>query len=424
MRSHLVALVAIISAAAIFQLSNGVLTSLIPIRMALAEVSGFATSLVAAAYSVGFLLGCLRVVWVIRSVGHIRAFAAFAGATAITTLMLEISVEPLFWFVLRAVQGACLAGLFTVADSWINERTPDTVRGQVLGIYFIVITCALVGGQLLLYFFDATSAVLVMIASGLFSLALIPVALTSSTSPEPPEVVTVNPWRLYQRMPAAVFGCFVVGAMGAAVLNMSPYFLTSVAVPTAQIGLFMGTIHVTRLVLQWPVGLLSDRLDRRVVIVASSVLIVVLAAVFAFMAPGGGQLFHDPSLEMRKLIAFGLFGLLGAFSMMLYSVCIAHAHDRGTSEESVAITSTLLLVWSVGAMVGLLVLGVLIEIVGGHVIFLFTGGMAAVLAVHTGWRMIYREAPEQTGRFKEVPVTSPVISLLEPAPEEHGHEDE
>jgi MFS family permease len=373
---------------------------------------------------VGFLLGCLRVVWVIRSVGHIRAFAAFAAATAVTTLMLEISVEPLFWFVLRAVQGACLAGLFTVADSWINERTPNTVRGQVLGIYFIVITCALVGGQLLLYFFDATSAVLVMIVSGLFSLALIPVALTSSTSPEPPEVVTVNPWRLYQRMPTAVFGCFVVGAMGAAVLNMSPYFLTSVAVPTAQIGLFMGTIHVTRLVLQWPVGLLSDRLDRRVVIVASSVLIVVLAAVFAFMAPGGGQLFHDPSLEMRKLIAFGLFGLLGAFSMMLYSVCIAHAHDRGTSEESVAITSTLLLVWSVGAMVGLLVLGVLIEIGGGHVIFLFTGGMAAVLAVHTGWRMIYREAPEQTGRFKEVPVTSPVISLLEPAPEEHGHEDE
>jgi MFS family permease len=338
--------------------------------------------------------------------------------------MLQVWNEPVFWFVLRMVQGACLAGLFTVADSWINERTPNTVRGQVLGIYFIVITCALVGGQLLLYFFDATSAVLVMIVSGLFSVALIPVALTSSTSPEPPEVVTVNPWRLYQRMPAAVFGCFVVGAMGAAVLNMSPYFLTSAAVPTAQIGLFMGTIHVTRLVLQWPVGLLSDRLDRRVVIVASSVLIVVLAAVFAIMAPGGGQLFHDPSLEMRKLIAFGLFGLLGAFSMMLYSVCIAHAHDRGTSEESVAITSTLLLVWSVGAMVGLLVLGVLIEIVGGNVIFLFTGGMAAVLAVHTGWRMIYREAPEQTGRFKEVPVTSPVISMLEPAPEEHGHEDE
>lgn len=423
MRSHLLALVAIISATAIFQLSNGVLTSLIPIRLGLAEVSGFATSLVATAYSVGFLLGCLRVVWVIRSVGHIRAFAAFAGATAATTLMLEVSLEPVFWFVLRMVQGACLAGLFTVADSWINERTPNNVRGQVLGIYFIVITCALVGSQLLLYFFNATSAVLVMIVSGLFSLALIPVSLTTSTSPAPPEVVTVNPWRLYRQAPVAVFGCFVVGAMGAAMLNMAPYYLTSVAVPAAQIGLLMGTVHLTRLVLQWPVGMLSDRMDRRVVIVVSSVLIVVLAAVFRYIAPGGGQLYHDPSLGMQKLIAFGVFGLLGAFSVMLYSVCIAHAHDRGSSEESVAITSTLLLVWSVGAMVGLLALGVLIEIGGGLVLFWFTGGMAAILATHTGWYMTQRAAPEQRGQFTDVPVTSPAISELKPSPEEHGNED-
>lgn len=424
MKSHLLALIAIITATAIFQLSNSVLTSLIPIRLGLAEVGGFATSLVATAFSVGFLLGCLRVVRIIRSVGHIRAFAAFAGATAMTTLMLQLSIAPVFWFVLRMVQGACLAGLFTVADSWINEKTPNAVRGQILGIYFIAITCALISGQLLLYFFDVASAVLVMIVSGLFSLALIPVALTTSTSPEPPEVVTVNLWRLYHQVPAAVFGCFVVGAMGAAFLNMTPYFLTSVAVPAAQIGLLMGTVHVTRLALQWPVGLMSDKFDRRIVIVASSVLIFVLAALFAFMAPGGGQLFHDPSLEARKWIAFGLFGLLGAFSVMLYSVCIAHAHDRGSPEESVAITSTLLLIWSVGAMVGLLVLGVLIEVVGGHVIFWFTGGMAAILAVHTGWRLVYRERPEQTGRFKEVPITSPVISELEPSTEENENVDE
>jgi len=420
MKSHLVALVAIISAAAIFQLSNGVLTSLIPIRMALAEVSGFATSLVAAAYSVGFLLGCLRVVWVIRSVGHIRAFAAFAAATAVTTLMLEISTEPLFWFVLRLVQGACLAGLFTVADSWINERTPNTVRGQVLGIYFIVITCALVGGQFLLYFFSATSAVLIMIVSGLFSVALIPVSLTTSTSPETPEVVTVSPWRLYREAPTAVLGCFVVGAMGAALLNMAPYYLATVAVPTAQIGLMIGVIHITRLVLQWPVGLLSDRMDRRFVIVGSSALIMVLAIVIGFIAPGGGRVFHDPSYAALRLPMYVLIGLLGAFSVMLYSVCIAHAHDRGSSEDSVATTSTLLLVWSVGAMVGLLVLGVLMDVGGVFTLFWFTGGVAAVLAAHTVWCMTRREAPESRGRFKTVPTTSPAVSELEPSPEEES----
>ena len=285
MRNHLLPLAAIISAAVSFQLSNGVLTSVIPIRLGLAEVGGLATSLVATAYSLGFLLGCLKVVRVIGAFGHIRAFAAFAATTAVTTLMLEASAEPAFWFILRLIQGACLAGLFTVADSWINERTPNAVRGQVLGVYFVVITCALVGSQLMLYFLDAASAALVMIVSGLYSLALIPVALTTSTSPATPKVVTVNPLQLYRKSPAAVFGCVVVGAMGAAYLNMSPYFLTSVGVPAAEIGLFMGAVHLTRLVLQWPVGLLSDQFDRRIVILASSLLILVLAAVFTNIAP-------------------------------------------------------------------------------------------------------------------------------------------
>jgi MFS family permease len=263
-----------------------------------------------------------------------------------------------------------------------------------------------------------------MIVSGLFSVALIPVSLTTSTSPETPDVVTVNPWKLYREAPTAVLGCFVVGAMGAALLNMAPYYLATVAVPSAQIGLMIGVIHITRLVLQWPVGLLSDRMDRRIVIVGSSVLIVALAIVFGLIAPGGGRAFHDPSYAALRLPLYVLFGLLGAFSVMLYSVCIAHAHDRGSSENSVAITSTLLLVWSVGAMVGLLVLGVLMDVGGVFTLFWFTGGVAAVLAAHTGWCMTRRAAPEARGQFVTVPTTSPAVSEFEPSPEEQGKEDE
>lgn len=413
MRTHLPGLVAIISATAIFVLSNGVLTSLIPIRMGLANESDFATSLVATAFSIGFLLGCLRVVRIIRSVGYIRAFAAFAGATAVTTLMLEASAEPAFWFILRMVQGACLAGLFTVADSWINDKLPNRIRGQILSIYFIVITCALVGGQLLLYVFDATTVVLVMIVSGLFSLALIPVSLTRTTSPHTPDVVIVNPWKLYQKAPTAVLGCFVVGAMGAAIMNMAPFYLASVAVPSAEIGLLIGTIHITRLVLQWPVGLASDRMDRRIVILASSILIVVLAIAIIFIAPGEGKVYHDPSYESLRLPLYALFGLLGAFSIMLYSVCIAQAHDRVSPDESAATTSTLLLVWSVGAMVGLLVLGMLMEIGGVFALFWFSGGAAALLAAHTAWFITRRTAPKERREFVTVPTTSPVVSEFE-----------
>ncbi len=418
MRNYLLPLAAIISATTIFQLSNSVLTSLIPIRLGLAGVGGFATSSVAMAFSLGFLIGCLRSVHVIKSVGHIRAFATFAGATAVTTLMLEISVQPILWFVLRLAQGVCLAGLFTIADSWINERTPNEVRGRVLGTYFIVITCALVIGQLLLYFFDATSAVLIMIVSGLFSLALIPVALTTSASPRSPELATVNPWRLYKDSPVAVFGCFAVGAMSAALLNMLPYFMSSVSVPAAQIGLMIGSIHVARLVLQWPIGLLSDRMDRRIVIVGSCILVASLSIVIILIAPGGGQVYHDPSLGWLKLPLFALFGSLGAFSMLLYSICIAQAHDRTSPEASVAVTSTLLLVWSVGSIVGLLLLGIMMDVFGVFVLLWFTGGTAVLLAVHTGWRMAQREAPEQPGQFRAFPDTSPIVSELEPLEEE------
>ncbi|MGI9234946.1 MAG: MFS transporter [Woeseiaceae bacterium] len=420
MKRHLPSLVAIISATAVFSLSNGILTSLIPIRMGLAEDSGFATSLVATAFTIGFLFGCLRVVRIIRAVGHIRAFAAFAGATAVTTLMLEATAEPIFWFVLRLVQGACLAGLFTVADSWINDKTPNNIRGQILSIYFIIITIALVGGQLLLYFFDATSVALVMIVSGLFSLALIPVCLTTTTSPKTPDVVTVSPRRLYQQAPSAVVGCFVVGAMGAAILNMAPFYLASVAVPSAEIGLFIGAIHITRLVLQWPVGLVSDRMDRRIVIVASSILIVILAVVIILIAPGGGRVYHDPSYQSLRLPLYALFGVLGAFSVMLYSVCIAHAHDRVPPEETAATTSTMLLVWSVGAMVGLLVLGVLMDIGGVFALFWFTGGSAAVLAAHTLWYMRSRAAPKERREFVTVPTTSPLVSEFETEQDQKG----
>jgi MFS family permease len=398
MRSTLVALTAVITAAATFQLANGVLTSLIPIRLGKAEFDGLGTSLVTAGYPLGFLIGCIFGVRMVGLFGHIRTFAALAAATAVTTLLLEASSEPFLWFVVRVTQGACLAGLFIVADSWINERTPDTVRGRLLSIYAIVVTCALIGGQLLLYFFDAASVVLVMTVSGLFSLALIPVSLTTSTSPGLPATTAMNPLRLYRRSPAAVSGCFAVGMMGAALLNMGPYYLTTFGVSAAQVGLLMGTIHLARLILQWPVGMLSDRVDRRIVIVALCGMIFVLSIAFAIMAPGKGLIFLDAALQTQRPVGFVYFGLLGSSILMLYSVCIAHAHDRGSSADSAEITSTLLLTWSAGSVIGLPLLGLLLEALGEHALFWFTAGAAAVLAVHVSWRMKQSETPKRTGK--------------------------
>jgi MFS family permease len=180
LRSHLVPLVAVIVAAAIFQVSNGALGTLLPVRLGLAAAGELATGLIATAYAGGFLIGCVIGARVIRTVGHIRAFAAFAAVAAVASLMFQLAVDTTLWFVLRVVHGICIAGLSTVVDSWINERTPNAARGRVIAIYTITITLALTGSQFMIGLFDVASAQLIMVVSGLFSLALIPVSLTTA----------------------------------------------------------------------------------------------------------------------------------------------------------------------------------------------------------------------------------------------------
>ena len=270
LRSHLVPLVAVIFAAAIFQVSNGALGTLLPVRLGLAAAGELATGLIATAYAGGFVVGCLIGARVIRTVGHIRAFAAFAATAAVASLMFQIAVDTTLWFVLRVIHGICIAGLSTVVDSWINERTPNAARGRVIAIYTITITLALTGSQFLIGLFDVASAQLIMVVSGLFSLALIPVSLTTARTPTKPKVVSVSVRHLYRVAPVAAVGCFAVGFMNTAVMNITPYFLSNAAVPVATIGLLMGMIQVGRLVMQWPVGWLSDKIDRRLVILAAA----------------------------------------------------------------------------------------------------------------------------------------------------------
>ena len=155
-------------------------------RLGLAAAGEFATGLIATGYAGGFLVGCVIGARVIRTVGHIRAFATFAATAAVASLLFEIALDTALWFALRVVHGICIAGLSTVVDSWINDRTPNAARGRVMAMYTITITLALTGSQFLIGLFDVASAELIMVVSGLFSLALIPVSLTRAETPPSP----------------------------------------------------------------------------------------------------------------------------------------------------------------------------------------------------------------------------------------------
>jgi MFS family permease len=418
LRSHLVPLVAVIFAAAIFQVSNGALGTILPVRLGLAAAGELATGLIATAYAGGFLIGCVIGARVIRTVGHIRAFAAFAAVAAVASLMFQVAVDTTLWFVLRVVHGICIAGLSTVVDSWINERTPNAARGRVIAIYTITITLALTGSQFMIGLFDVASAQLIMVVSGLFSLALIPVALTTARTPAQPKVVSVSVRHLYRVAPVAAVGCFAVGFMNTAVMNITPYFLSSAAVPVATIGLLMGMIQIGRLVMQWPVGWLSDKIDRRLVILAAAGAIVAIMLALAFVGPVKGAALRGESGEAVRLGIIALFCLWGAFALTLYAVCVAHAQDRGAPGESVGLTSSLLFAWAIGATVGPLVAGLLMELQGESMLFHSTAAIAGLLAAFTAWRLLLRERPpeEERSGFASVPFTSPMIAGLQPEP--------
>lgn len=422
LRSHLVPLVAVILAAAIFQVSNGALGTLLPVRLGLAEAGELATGLIATAYAGGFLVGCLIGARVIRTVGHIRAFAAFAATAAVASLLFQIGVDPVLWFVLRVIHGVCIAGLSTVVDSWINERTPNAARGRVIAIYTITITLALTGSQFMIGLFDVASAQLIMVVSGLFSLALIPVALTTARTPAQPKVVSVSLRHLYRVAPVAAVGCFAVGFINTAVMNITPYFLSSAAVPVATIGLLMGMIQLGRLVMQWPVGWLSDKIDRRLVILGAAGTIIAIMLALAFVGPVKGEALRGEAGEAVRLAIIGLFCLWGAFALTLYAVCVAHAQDRGAPGESVGLTSSLLFAWATGATVGPLVTGLLMQQFGERMLFHSSAAVAGLLLVFTAWRLMLRErAPEEErSGFASVPFTSPVIAELRPEAPQSG----
>ena len=303
-----------------------------------------------------------------------------------------------------------------MVDSWIAERTPNAARGRVIAIYTITITLALTGSQFMIGLFDVASAQLIMVVSGLFSLALIPVALTTARTPAQPKVVSVSVRHLYRVAPVAAVGCFAVGFMNTAVMNITPYFLSSAAVPVATIGLLMGMIQTGRLVMQWPVGWLSDKIDRRLVILGAAGAIVATMLALAFVGPAKGPALRGESGELVRLGVIALFCLWGAFALTLYAICVAHAQDRGAPGELVGLTSSLLFAWAIGATVGPLVAGSLMELLGERMLFHSTAAVAGVLAIFTAWRLVLRErAPEEArSGFASVPFTSPVIAGVHP----------
>ncbi|MCP5367096.1 MAG: MFS transporter [Hyphomicrobiales bacterium] len=381
---------------------HGLFSTLIGVR---AGAEGYATEtvgLIMSAYFAGQIAGVFWCRRVIRQVGHIRAFAAFAAIVSVLPLGHAYLVNPWAWALFRFAGGASLVGLIMVAESWINERADNANRGQVLSFYMIAYYAALGGGQFLLNMGDPTTASLFVLASALFSIAIVPVALTTTKAPPLPTSVKFSLRDLFRLSPLAVVGTVAAGLTNSAFFGMGPVFAGGIGFSLHQISWFMGLTILGGLILQWPLGRLSDSMDRRRVMVGVALLIITASVGLAFTAHAG----HYWVLAYTVLYGGGAY--------TLYPLCTAHANDAVTAEQRVNVAGGLLIVYGLSASGGPLLAATVMGRVGPEGLYLQAIVIQTVLVAFAAYRSVKgrRLIVGLRRRFQPIPRSTPVITRL------------
>ena len=385
---------------ALIMLGNGLQGTLLGVRATLEGFGTGTTGLVMTGYFLGFLTGSAVVPRLLAGVGHIRVFAALASLASGAALLHTVFVTPLSWFMIRVVTGFCFAGLYVVAESWINDAATNKTRGQLLSVYMIMVMGGMGSGQLLMNLYDPLGFELFVLVSVLVSFALIPITLSVGRAPvfEAPEPIGVR--ALFRASPLGVAGAFLIGIAHGALFAMGPVYGVETGLAVDRLSLFIAMVLFGGLVLQWPIGWLSDRFDRRKVIVA----LAWTATGAAFVAGAGGIDSYAVLIASTALI--------GGTSMPLYALSSAHTNDHLTSRQIVAASATLVLVGGLGLTMGPLLAASLMRLTGPSGLFWLLAVVHGCIGAYGLYRMVRRDPVPLDEQRSYQPVslrTSPIV---------------
>ncbi|MFC3231087.1 MFS transporter [Marinibaculum pumilum] len=392
----------------------GLLTILTPVAADRLGLSDILVGFLGTAYFGGLTLGCFLVPIVIARVGHIRAFTAFTALATVTPLLQGVVLSGEVWIVLRIVTGFCYAGISMVIESWLNERADNSNRGFILSTYTGLNLLVAVIGQQMLGLGDPAGPELFILVAIFVTISAIPVALTRSPAPDIPATTTLQLRRLIQNSPVAAGAVFGTGLANGAFWSLAPLYPQSLGMSETNVASFVSAAVIGGAVALWPLGWLSDRRDRRLVIAG-----ICIGAAIASL--GLTTLSALPFVALAA-IAF----LYGATALPAYSLSIAHANDHADPGMSVSLSGSLLLLWGVGATIGPTVAAFAMELGGSAtLLFAFTGIAFALLAAFTIYRMTVRPAPTEAQKetFVYVPRTSPAVFQLDPRGEDGGEDE-
>lgn len=388
------AISALLLAAAILLAGNGLQSTLTSVR---GKLEGFPTPLIGllmASYFAGFVVGCRINPGFIKSVGHIRTFVALASIASAATLAHALIVDPAAWALMRAITGFCFAGLIMIIESWINERATNSNRGKILSVYRVIDLGSLTIGNALLVTADPMGFELFAIVSILVSIALVPVALTRSPAPKPIQTAKLDIPRLVALSPVAAIGAPLSALANGAFWAVGPVYALSMGYGTAAVAGFINAAIIGAALLQWPLGWLSDRIDRRLVMVGASVLCS--AAAMALSQ------FGDESQLWLTLLG----AAVGAFMIPMFGLCAAHANDHAPADSAVATNGGLLLLHGCGSVVGATAGGVIISVFGPNALFDYVAIVYIAFAGFALYRITRRAPAPDSAKSPFVPAPS------------------
>ena len=382
----------------LLMLGNGLHGTLIGVRAEIEQFTTFEMSIVMSAYFVGFLGASRLVPDLIRRVGHVRVFAALGSFISAVLIIFPLFAHPIVWTLGRLIIGFCFCGVYIVAESWLNNGASNHNRGKALSLYMIVQMAGIVAGQGLLLVADPGGYVLFMVISILVSISFAPILLSISPTPAFQRTNPMTLRQLYVSSPLGCVGMFLLGGVFSSQFGMAAVFGAVADLRLGQISAFVAAFYVGAMVLQYPIGWFSDRMDRRV-------LISIVSAMGALAALVG--IFGWFSFPVLLGAAF----LIGGMSNPLYSLLIAHTNDFLDYEDMVAASSGLLFINGLGAISGPLIVGWVMDRFGPSGFFLVIGTLMGGLTIYALYRMTQRAsvAVGDTGVYAAVaPSASPV----------------
>lgn len=390
MMRSLLPLSALLFGSALLIFAGGINALILPVRGTSEGFSALALGLLGTGWAAGYIVGCLRVPRLVQQAGHIRAFAVMAALAAVSILLSLLWMTPFAWIPLRAISGFCFAGAAMIVESWLNERTDNAARGRVFGIYTMVNLAASTAGQLVLIAPADSSDSFFVLGAIFYCLALVPMALSSTQTPRPLVSVRLDLRALWRNSPVAVFGVLMVGVSNSIYGTLAAVYAGQIGLLLTGIALFASLPVLAGAVTQIPVGVLSDRNDRRVVLIGLGVAAVLVELLFIALVP------------QSRWLNLTLAAVYGGAIYAMYPVIVAHANDYAPPGTFVQTSGGLLIAYGLGSIFGPLLAGAGMSLLGPPGMFLTA--LAAHLAMigFALWRMRVRAAPPeaQKGSFR------------------------